>query len=94
MTDYPPPDRPTTCPRCERFGGKLPGYIMGSNWAWVPCPHDHPTTTDTCPTCNGTKKLLSGEVFMCTDEWHLYRCHCGKPAVTTIADRPWCGDDR
>lgn len=33
--------RPTTveCPTdCTRFGGKWPGWKLGSNWDWVPCP--------------------------------------------------------
>lgn len=30
------------CPNdCERFGNRVPGHTLGSNWAWVPCP--------TCP---------------------------------------------
>lgn len=31
---------PTTepCPECgDRFDGKMPGHVYGSNWAWVPC---------------------------------------------------------
>lgn len=27
---------------CERFGYLVPGYSVGSNWPWVPCPeHQH-----------------------------------------------------
>ena len=32
----------TACPNeCERFGGKVPGWTVGSNWDWVPCPEGH-----------------------------------------------------
>lgn len=35
-----PEDRPTPCD-CERFGFKVPGHTVGSNWDWVPCPEGH-----------------------------------------------------
>ena len=32
----------TACPNeCERFGGKVPGWTVGSNWDWVACPEGH-----------------------------------------------------
>lgn len=49
---------------------------------------------DGCPTCGGFKMLLAGEVFMCTNDWHLLRCVCGKPARYLLGGIPTCGDDR
>jgi hypothetical protein len=35
------------CPHdCERFGGKVPGHVRGSNWDWVPCWCDGTGTVD------------------------------------------------
>jgi hypothetical protein len=34
------------CPHdCERFGGRVPGWVRGSNWDFVPC------------WCNGTGRV-------------------------------------
>lgn len=41
-----PEDRPAQCD-CERFGFKVPGYTVGSNWDWVPCPEGHGARTPT-----------------------------------------------
>lgn len=103
--------------RCPRCGSTNPAvrrtYTDAESGQCFPCPndewHDRPTGADphaddpSCPTCGGTKKLLLGDVFMCTDTWHRYRCHCGKPAVRLIRSTvsldasswpgiPVCGD--
>lgn len=54
--DRPCPDCRITlvgeCPHdCKRFYGKVPGYLRGSNWAWVPC------------WCDGTGTVTLGYAY-------------------------------
>jgi DnaJ-class molecular chaperone len=38
---------PRVCPTCRnQFEGRMPGWVYGSNWEWVPCQ-----------TCNGTGRV-------------------------------------
>ena len=59
LCNHPPADCPSCrielvgpCPHdCARFGGKVPGHVRGSNWAWVPC------------WCNGTGTVTLGHAY-------------------------------